>query len=172
MPSMSETRAALAAGSTRQELLAAGHTASSITKAKKQLADGWPKGLPANPCPRPRASRDVSTNVVQSLPGVERIVLPSGIFILYDFIKAKHPRYEATKSQWIIDVIQCWAEERAEEMGLSLEFGVLLDGWNEGQGNVRGRRSAERPGNRAAFSGLNSRIRSLQREVEELRART
>ena len=41
------------------------------------------------------------------------------MFIPYDFIKVQKPRYEANKSEWLMDVVRCWAEDHADEIGLN-----------------------------------------------------
>jgi len=48
----------------------------------------------------------------------QQIVLPGAMFILYDHCRMLNPEYDATPSQWLQDVVQCWAEDHAEELQL------------------------------------------------------
>jgi len=48
----------------------------------------------------------------------QQIVLPGAMFILYDHCRMLNPEYDVTPSQWLQDVVQCWAEDHAEELQL------------------------------------------------------
>jgi len=45
-------------------------------------------------------------------------VLPGAMFIFYDHVRAMNPEYIATQSEWLQDVVQCWAEDHAGELQL------------------------------------------------------
>ncbi len=49
----------------------------------------------------------------------QQFVLPGGMFILYDHCRKLDPDYEITPSEWLQLVVQCWADDHAEELQLS-----------------------------------------------------
>ena len=50
----------------------------------------------------------------------EVIELPADIFLFYYWVNERFPEYEATKSEWLQDVVATWAVEHGEEIGLPL----------------------------------------------------
>jgi len=48
----------------------------------------------------------------------QQIVLPGAMFILYDHCRKLNPEFEMTPSEWLQLVVQCWAEDHAEELQL------------------------------------------------------
>ena len=58
--------------------------------------------------------RDASETVVRLTQ--QQIVLPGGIFILYDHCRKLDPDLEISPSEWLQLVVQCWAEDHAEEL--------------------------------------------------------
>jgi len=121
---MAEIRGALAGGATKEQLEMAGYKRSSVYQAQRQLVkpgDGRrrTKVQPANQVPAvrsvtPAALKDPSATVVRLTQ--QQIVLPGAMFILYDHVRAMNPEYIATPSEWLQDVVQCWAEDHAEEL--------------------------------------------------------
>ncbi len=60
--------------------------------------------------------RDASDTVVRLTQ--QQIVLPGGMFILYDHCRRLDPDLEISPSEWLQLVAQCWAEDHAEELQL------------------------------------------------------
>ncbi len=69
---------------------------------------GSEQGVSANP------ASDTLVRLTQ-----QQIVLPGAMFILYDHCRKLNPEFEMTPSEWLQLVVQCWAEDHAEELQLS-----------------------------------------------------
>jgi len=116
---MAEIRGALAGGATREQLEAAGYKRSSVYQAQRQLKAAPAMGRQT----AQRRAKGSAPNQVRSVTPVlrltqQQIVLPGAMFILYDHVRAMNPEYIATQSEWLQDVVQCWAEDHAGELQL------------------------------------------------------
>jgi hypothetical protein len=60
------------------------------------------------------------TNSTKVRLSAEVIELPADIFLFYYWVNERFPEYEATKSEWLQDVVATWAVEHGEEIGLPL----------------------------------------------------
>jgi len=119
---MAEIRSALQAGATREQLELAGYKRSSVYQAQKDLAKPG-DGRRQTAQRRAKGSAPNQVQVVRSATLASRltqqqIVLPGAMFILYDHVRAMNPEYIATQSEWLQDVVQCWAEDHAGELQL------------------------------------------------------
>jgi len=119
---MAEIRGALAGGATKEQLEASGYKRSSIYQGQKQLKK------PGDGC-RQTAQRRAKGSAPNQVPVVrpvtpvprltqQQIVLPGAMFILYDHVRAMNPEYIATQSEWLQDVVQCWAEATPESCSI------------------------------------------------------
>jgi len=120
---MAEIRSALQAGATREQLESSGFKRSSIYLGQKQLKKAADDGRRQTAQRRAKGSAPNQVPAVRSVTPVPRltqqqIVLPGAMFILYDYVRAMNPEYIATQSEWLQDVVQCWAEDHAEELQL------------------------------------------------------
>jgi len=70
-------------------------------------SSGSEQGVSANP------ASDTLVRLTQ-----QQIVLPGAMFILYDHCRMLNPEFEMTPSEWLQLVVQCWAEDHAEELQL------------------------------------------------------
>jgi len=120
---MAEIRSALQAGATREQLESSGFKRSSIYLGQKQLKKAVDDGRRQTAQRRAKGSAPNQVPAVWSVTPVPRltqqqIVLPGAMFILYDHVRAMNPEYIATQSEWLQDVVQCWAEDHAGELQL------------------------------------------------------
>jgi len=120
---MAEIRSALQAGATREQLESSGFKRSSIYLGQKQLKKAVDDGRRQTAQRRAKGSAPNQVQAVRSVTPVPRltqqqIVLPGAMFILYDHVRLKYPDYIATQSEWLQDVVQCWAEDHAGELQL------------------------------------------------------
>ena len=100
------------------DLIAEGFKKATVYRLNSRLQSGELQPLVEKGLGRQaRYPKDISATVVRITQ--EEIVLPGSIFILYHWVKARHPKYEATMAQWLMDVVQCWAEDHAEELGIN-----------------------------------------------------
>jgi len=60
------------------------------------------------------------TNSTRVRVSAEIIELPADIFLFYYWVNERFPEYEATKSEWLQDVVATWAVEHGQEIGLPL----------------------------------------------------
>jgi len=116
---MAEIRGALAGGATREQLEAAGYKRSSVYQGQKQLAKPG-DGRRQTAQRRAKGYAPNQVPAVRSVPRLtqQQIVLSGAMFILYDHVRAMNPEYIATQSEWLQDVVQCWAEDHAGELQL------------------------------------------------------
>ena len=99
-------------GESPHDLIAEGLPRTTVNRIAERLERGDYKAPP----PRGKGSRETSTTTVHLTQ--EQIVLPSAMFMLYDHCQLIHPEYPQTKSEWLMDVVRCWGEDHAEEIGL------------------------------------------------------
>ena len=113
----------LRAGEDKATIVADGFNRETVNRTKK-VEKGeqspWRKGW--RPCPllstrRGGVGRDASDTVVRLTQ--QQIVLPGGMFILYDHCRRLDPDLEISPSEWLQLVVQCWAEDHAEELQLN-----------------------------------------------------
>jgi len=117
---MAEIRSALQAGATREQLESSGFKRSSIYLGQKQLKKAADDGRRQTAQRRVKGSAPNQVRSVTPVPRLtqQQIVLPGAMFILYDHVRAMNPEYIATQSEWLQDVVQCWAEDHAGELQL------------------------------------------------------
>ena len=82
-----------------------GATSSSETSSPSDLADG-----------------DVKVRLTS-----EQITLPGELFVLFHWVKAQFPDYEATKGEWLQHVVATWAIDHGEEIKLPSIPGVFIN---------------------------------------------
>jgi len=111
-------------------IVADGFNRDTVYRTKKKVERGeqspLEKRLAATLAPATLPSHSSSETGVSANPASDtlvrltqqQIVLPGAMFILYDHVRAMNPEYIATQSEWLQDVVQCWAEDHAEELQL------------------------------------------------------
>jgi len=57
----------------------------------------------------------------------EQITLPGELFVLFHWVKAQFPDYEATKGEWLQHVVATWAIDHGEEIKLPSIPGVFIN---------------------------------------------
>ena len=113
----------LRAGEDKATIVADGFNRETVNRTKKSRERGTvplEKRLASLPTPVHSSGgvgRDASDTVVRLTQ--QQIVLPGGMFILYDHCRRLDPDLEISPSEWLQLVVQCWAEDHAEELQLN-----------------------------------------------------
>ena len=116
------------------ELVKNGFPNSTVYRIKNRI-EGKPSsgsGRRRSPKNREAPSQQQSTSSSTKVRLTqEEITLPGEMFILYEMVKTNFPQYEATKSQWLQQVVKTWAIEHAQELRFDFMFPQLFPGDDE-----------------------------------------
>ena len=99
--------------------------AMSAGRAKKR--DGEASVSEASPKSKKEASQDSPDGSVKVRLSSEQITLPGELFVLYHWVKNQFPSYEASKGEWLEQVVATWAIDHGEEILLPSIPGVFIN---------------------------------------------
>lgn len=99
--------------------------AMSAGRAKKREGQASVNEAPTKS--KKEASQDSPDGSVKVRLSSEQITLPGELFVLYHWVRNQFPNYEASKGEWLEQVVATWAIDHGEEILLPSIPGVFIN---------------------------------------------